>query len=196
MGRCAKLLPRSRTGKVSIRSPHKSKGRHGGASRRLKSRKFQSAPLTKARGDGRPQPCSTSTSSFNPLPSQKQGETPKRNQHTTPTRFQSAPLTKARGDQFNARSLNCVTIRFNPLPSQKQGETSAWAAGGYADVRFNPLPSQKQGETSNFAMNFTEIQVSIRSPHKSKGRLAAMHTFKPRRMFQSAPLTKARGDSH
>ena len=60
---------------------------------------FQSAPLTKARGDfargesmGEPQ-------RFNPLPSQKQGET--------------------RAPSFFSRKTFC----FNPLPSQKQGET-------------------------------------------------------------------------
>ena len=60
-------------------------------------------------------------------------------------RFQSAPLTKARGDIL-------ATVAFS-LPNS-----------------FNPLPSQKQGETvySNEACKV--FVVSIRSPHKSKGR--------------------------
>ena len=59
--------------------------------------------------------------------------------------FQSAPLTKARGD-VGARRPPARTTGFNPLPSQKQGET----------------PSTLGGRTAR--------HVSIRSPHKSKGR--------------------------
>ena len=59
--------------------------------------------------------------------------------------FQSAPLTKARGD-------DCL-VEDIPL----------------AD-RFNPLPSQKQGETTTTKRVWPDVVVSIRSPHKSKGR--------------------------
>ena len=86
---------------------------------------------------------------FNPLPSQKQGETPLglvRLQFLL--RFQSAPLTKARGD-FNEHLEGDAERGFNPLPSQKQGET----------------------QVHEVAVDFE--YVSIRSPHKSKGRLLA-----------------------
>ena len=38
---------------------------------------------------------------------------------------------------------------------------------------FNPLPSQKQGETRVEHIDLIHVLVSIRSPHKSKGRLYA-----------------------
>ena len=60
---------------------------------------FQSAPLTKARGDG-------------------DWETPEWEDNV----FQSAPLTKARGDGAGTPSAP-VDPCFNPLPSPKQGET-------------------------------------------------------------------------
>ena len=92
--------------RVSIRSPHKSKGRRSGPWVILIFlAKFQSAPLTKARGDsGRFEFISRSEPRFNPLPSQKQGET--------------------LGLGFSQpRARFC----FNPLPSQKQGETIAYS---------------------------------------------------------------------
>ena len=63
----------------------------------------------------------------------------------SPDMFQSAPLTKARGDGFGR--------------------------GHHAGIRcFNPLPSQKQGETAHQLSRGDSSIVSIRSPHKSKGR--------------------------
>ena len=59
---------------------------------------------------------------------------------------------------------------------------------------FNPLLSQKQGETDVAHTEQALLIVSIRSSHKSKGRpptAAGTFTFE---LFQSAPLTKARGD--
>ena len=67
---------------------------------------FQSAPLTKARGDaGATRPYGP-VKGFNPLPSQKQGE--------TCSRKKRAPLRAS----------------FNPLPSQKQGETHRGLCAG------------------------------------------------------------------
>ena len=86
---------------VSIRSPHRSKGRPIVPTYRFYGNMFQSAPLTEARGDGQAGPVPTAT-----------------------VEFQSAPLTEARGDlivEVVYRSLN----GFNPLPSPKQGETSS-----------------------------------------------------------------------
>ena len=60
---------------VSIRSPHKSKGRPKARAYSTFSSLFQSAPLTKARGDPLGDFSMVTASGFNPLPSQKQGET-------------------------------------------------------------------------------------------------------------------------
>ena len=203
---------------VSIRSPHKSKGRHPATSD-LKIHgivSIRSPHKSKGRQDF--QRVSTCYISFNPLPSQKQGE-------TCPHR---RPNPRHR----------C----FNPLPSQKQGETTQWrillrAIGvsirsphkskgrllslidvrlngqvsirsphkskgrHYPDQRhkyypqcFNPLPSQKQGETPYLHHSQSVASVSIRSPHKSKGRPTRTNRSNDLGKFQSAPLTKARGD--
>ena len=61
--------------------------------------------------------------------------------------------------------------------------------------RFNPLPSQKQGETLCSSAVSWQQKVSIRSPHKSKGRPEPDVRSDLFEQFQSAPLTKARGDS-
>ena len=108
---------------------------------------------------------------------------------------------------------------FNPLPSPKQGETARQRLSDWKDYCFNPLPSPKQGETFTRTLALEPSTVSIRSPHRSKGRrgghgvcdgLAAVSIRSPHRSkgrpqglapqsrcahaFQSAPLTEARGD--
>ena len=60
--------------------------------------------------------------------------------------------------------------------------------------RFNPLPSPKQGETRVAVLVHWPGIVSIRSPHQSKGRLPIFTALTSHILFQSAPLTKARGD--
>ena len=137
---------RPRRSKVSIRSPHKSKGRRES-----------------------PRGC------------------------TYDPRFQSAPLTKARGDA-KLRAYCRFGKGFNPLPSQKQGETEVLFWVGVKVKCFNPLPSQKQGETHSPISIRRPKMVSIRSPHKSKGRPIPTSKFLLDSKFQSAPLTKARGD--
>ena len=107
---------------------------------------------------------------FNPLPSQKQGE------------------TCCIYNTHNTRKS------FNPLPSQKQGETPPAAGHGDPTPRFNPLPSQKQGETALLKRLQRRDDVSIRSPHRSKGRPSCCWTWRSHAAFQSAPLTEARGD--
>ena len=84
---------------VSIRSPHRSKGRPPPVDTLYRASKFQSAPLTEARGDCAAHTVQLHQPSFNPLPSPKQGET------------QSL--------DFRPALCSC----FNPLPSPKQGET-------------------------------------------------------------------------
>ena len=161
----------SRRGGVSIRSPHKSKGRPSCNRTRAMSRKFQSAPLTKARGDADRRPGGPAPPGFNPLPSQKQGETP-------------AP-----------RAHRGTLLGFNPLPSQKQGETRGAISALRTDEAFQSAPLTKaRGDSSTPHRRIAACTVSIRSPHKSKGRLQWLWTPIVDVGFQSAPLTKARGD--
>ena len=86
-------------GEVSIRSPHRSKGRPNEWHVSILLIKFQSAPLTEARGDA-----------------------PRAESSVGYAEFQSAPLTEARGDSVSLSSV-VIIWRFNPLPSPKQGET-------------------------------------------------------------------------
>ena len=159
-------------------------------------KRFQSAPLTEARGDCTRRPRAWSHRCFNPLPSPKQGETDSkrkkkgikyvsiRSPHRSKGRhclvpglarvyeFQSAPLTEARGDRCRRGDwghLFAVSIRS---PHRSKG---------------------RQPWVTRFAAR--EV-VSIRSPHRSKGR----RVYEPKAgwvyLFQSAPLTEARGDPY
>ena len=124
----------------------------------------------KARGDTLSRPLARIPSCFNPLPSQKQGETAYRPDSPQTGMFQSAPLTKARGDRVQRTAAGVrfrVSIR-SPHKSKGRRLPSIASSGGGC--------------------------VSIRSPHKSKGRLAAGGGCGRAVEFQSAPLTKARGD--
>ena len=108
---------------VSIRSPHRSKGRFGidlGLSG-PKVVSIRSPHRSKGRCHVR-RGCHERIARFNPLPSPKQGEI-SRNLASLRNSllFQSAPLTEARGDQSECRN-SLVCRSFNPLPSPKQGE--------------------------------------------------------------------------
>ena len=135
-------------GNVSIRSPHRSKGRRGGLRLNGCTEMFQSAPLTEARGD-------------------YSWAHERRASHS----FQSAPLTEARGD----------AIRFTP-------------AAGSIDVSIRS-PHRSKGRPRTRVGSSTKSAVSIRSPHRSKGRLCYTWQLLSFRRFQSAPLTEARGDA-
>ena len=133
---------------VSIRSPHRSKGRLIWMPTRRALSKFQSAPLTEARGDVLRCSWRPHLKWFQSAPlTEARGDLSAGVSGRCHPVFQSAPLTEARGDG-EGRSVVHRTYSFNPLPSPKQGETfigctllPLWPR------RFNPLPSPKQGET-------------------------------------------------
>ena len=132
---------------VSIRSPHRSKGRRAGSGRSPHAFK-----------------------GFNPLPSPKQGETNSFCKHI---------------------ALLYVSIRS---PHRSKGRLAGWGFDYPSRLSFNPLPSPKQGETSLPGIFSSGGLVSIRSPHRSKGRLLLAACGGCADKFQSAPLTEARGD--
>ena len=165
---------------VSIRSPHRSKGRCLTQSMMI-----------------------VSFHCFNPLPSPKQGEIdigpaqPQslrvsiRSPHRSKGRliwpaitasrcaFQSAPLTEARGDSCSACEW-CRAQRFNPLPSPKQGEILlGHAAPVLPCPRFNPLPSPKQGEISACTIsNRTLISCFNPLPSPKQGEIHPRDTLR------------------
>ena len=211
-----------RRGRVSIRSPHQSKGETSiMTAPAMAHHLFQSAPLTKARGDSVKIAASTSSSSFNPLPSPKQGETqavssqphlsasfnplPSPKQGETyvralpivgPLLFQSAPLTKARGDAIlgiSRRPSALVSIRS---PHQSKGRRDKNPYLCICPTRFNPLPSPKQGETlSETTRTFCGSRFQSAPLTKARGDQSCPGLTSAMSLFQSAPLTKARGDS-
>ena len=155
---------------VSIRSPHRSKGRHLLEAKDCIVRSFQSAPLTEARGDlGHFQEPSRGAG-FNPLPSPKQGET----------------------DRLRVE-LPCFKVSIRS-PHRSKGRRRFGYGCGRLGAGFNPLPSPKQGETITSVLSFPLVGVSIRSPHRSKGRRNPIRARGKFAEFQSAPLTEARGD--
>ena len=108
--------------------------------------------------------------------------------------FQSAPLTEARGDAGQG-AARAGTAKFQSAPlTEARGDrplrpdTAPWSG-------FNPLPSPKQGETATGSLRRGPSEVSIRSPHRSKGRPKDRCTQNLAERFQSAPLTEARGDA-
>ena len=133
---------------------------------------FQSAPLTEARGDRARPAVARHLLRFNPLPSPKQGETSSYPYtHRAYRRFQSAPLTEARGDSPMVLPIQRQTS-FNPLPSPKQGETCLRRSMSEVWVRFQSAPlTEARGDINVRGLGETEDLVSIRSPHRSKGRL-------------------------
>ncbi len=159
---------------------------------------FQSAPLTEARGDHHGKTNGGTAPSFNPLPSPKQGETPFQAQAARElNQFQSAPLTEARGDFLRLLSgKNLPQFQSAPLTEARGDRRICSIRSGPSWTSFNPLPSPKQGETKLLPLGRSDWRVSIRSPHRSKGRLHPRHrSGRACAKFQSAPLTEARGDS-
>ena len=159
--------------KVSIRSPHQSKGRRG----RLRLLLWILCVSIRS-------------------PHQSKGRRPVPRRRRPPsTEFQSAPLTKARGDR-GGRSAHAPVSRFNPLPSPKQGET----VGEKRQVIYIQVsirsPHQSKGRLLYGRSLRLDLLVSIRSPHQSKGRQRLVVPYAPGQRFQSAPLTKARGDCY
>ena len=179
---------------------------------------FQSAPLTKARGDFIPGRPFARWCGFNPLPSQKQGETkfPSSGCHlrgvsirsphkskgrrassrpTTPSAaFQSAPLTKARGDRREYRyQCGQTTVSIRSPHKSKGRQPSPQKSTAPCGFQSAPL-TKARGDLASRRSTIRPQQVSIRSPHKSKGRPKGVIPTNYSSMFQSAPLTKARGD--
>ena len=181
---------------VSIRSPHKSKGRREWPPSEARSKRVSIRSPHKSKG--RPQL---------PEPEREIADVSIRSPHKSKGRpsaamiswaqglFQSAPLTKARGDSERVPA-GTTRYSFNPLPSQKQGETAAVLVGDRPVEVSIRSPHKSKGRPKSKGQPKHYCSVSIRSPHKSKGRPPLPSLFWTHTAFQSAPLTKARGDIH
>ena len=132
---------------------------------------FQSAPLTKARGDVQPPQVEGEHASFNPLPSPKQGET----------------------DDLTKKSVIIFIVSIRS-PHQSKGRQIRELQRDAQILVSIRSPHQSKGRHLRPAGLNGECNVSIRSPHQSKGRPWWPDAVRDRLEFQSAPLTKARGD--
>ena len=203
---------------VSIRSPYRSKGRLKAEKARMLEVKFQSAPLTEARGDPFWPPRPPRYYGFNPLPLPKQGETlalPVQHKSQTvsirsPYRskerryrwsngvcgqeFQSAPLTEARGD-LGAMVTYISDSLFQSAPLTEARGDLGVASPTQIPNRFNPLPLPKQGERLSVHTNPVCTSWFQSAPlTEARGDLDVAVDVTAVVMFQSAPLTEARGD--
>ena len=112
---------------VSIRSPHRSRGRHDEWHEEANRDMFQSAPPTEAGGDLRGL---AAVAAFGNVsirsPHRSRGRRAVSREIGRYSKFQSAPPTEAGGDTcfWGVAARACC---FNPLPPPKQGETPAFA---------------------------------------------------------------------
>ena len=181
---------------------------------------FQSAPLTEARGDLTCRRWTRCQKGFNPLPSPKQGETPRlfrfrvrrfvsiRSPHRSKGRrqftgldalhypFQSAPLTEARGDRAALGHRPPQNwFQSAPLTEARGDKRQKNTPGRETGVSIRS-PHRSKGRRLSIRESEAKALVSIRSPHRSKGRPQRDRSApRPPNLFQSAPLTEARGDS-
>ena len=169
----------SRSYSVSIRSPYRSKGRWVASPVQAGDlSSFNPLPLPKQGEIRIPSSHASDRDGFNPLPLPKQGEM-RIETAGGPTAhrsmFQSAPLTEARGD---VRIESGLDPPLRPLVSIRS-------------------PYRSKGRCRWSCRLIQVAWVSIRSPYRSKGRFRIRDTKIPDpdgSVFQSAPLTEARGD--
>ena len=169
-GETHRAFPRG--SQVSIRSPHRSKGRP----KLIKC--FNPLPSPKQGETADQGGYGVEHLCFNPLPSPKQGETfSDLHDATDAIKFQSAPLTEARGDP-SQRAGASLPVLFQSAPlTEARGDPRRWPLS-CTSWGFNPLPSPKQGETSRVRLGVLVVDVSIRSPHRSKGRPISWIVFR------------------
>ena len=157
---------------VSIRSPHRSKGRQGLRAQTAQTAQFQSAPLTEARGDSAAS-CesvkSTTVSIRSPHRSKGRLIVAGRLIGLGMVSIRSPHRSKGRRREITISvwKLTC----FNPLPSPKQGETIKSRNVHTATRAFQSAPlTEARGDRRFFSDSDPAQTVSIRSPHRSKGR--------------------------
>ena len=166
------LSPNPNPIRVSIRSPHRGEGRSRSKKDCGGCLRFQSAPLTEARGDRSATRKDSRSKPFQSAPlTEARGDqaeasadadhgcvsirSPHRGEgryffaHVRKTYgvFQSAPLTEARGDSRSTIARPSPS-GFNPLPSPRRGEIHRHPRAGRWHRSFNPLPSPRRGEMS------------------------------------------------
>ena len=132
---------------------------------------FQSAPLTKARGDLVAQEHVVGGAGVSiRSPHQSKGRQSAIAHPTHGFGFQSAPLTKARGDSF-IRWDTSISLVFQSAPLTKARGDLRVLSHYWVSTKFQSAPLTKaRGDALGEQVDQQVISVSIRSPHQSKGR--------------------------
>ena len=150
-GDISAFLSKRRQRDVSIRSPHRSKGRHAC---------FDCGKVIRG--------C------FNPLPSPKQGETRAVAEliaKVGEVSIRSPHRSKGRPGGWPTDPGLSINVSIRSPHRSKGRPRILWGDDDDDLRRFNPLPSPKQGETIKLPLcRPCDTSVSIRSPHRSKGR--------------------------
>ena len=107
--------------------------------------------------------------------------------------FQSAPLTEARGDPSVTASLIALSVFQSAPLTEARGDTCPPPQNAWRHRSFNPLPSPKQGETAGPKLIHSLFAVSIRSPHRSKGRRWACTGWAARRSVSIRSPHRSKG---
>ena len=183
--------------RVSIRSPHRSKGRQRLKRTRPRRAKFQSAPLTEARGDPELAAVAVLVLVSIRSPHRSKGRPLRRGADWRRSqRVSIRSPHRSKGRPSLAYSLECPAMSgFNPLPSPKQGETQPrgrLVARLPAVELFQSAPlTEARGDQEKRGIFHTSyLGVSIRSPHRSKGRIKLRIIDAAPVCFISAPLTR------
>ena len=195
-GRCGLFKLLRGQPQVSIRSPYRSKGRCWPSIFSSSNPPFQSAPLTEARGDPATRSAYQAPMSFNPLPLPKQGEI--LNLQTTDPKLlvsiRSPYRSKGRCGYWSSDGQPCqVSIRS---PYRSKGRFMFVPLLIRSINCFNPLPLPKQGEIPACVTRFTASVMFQSAPlTEARGDKQSAEAIKKAIEFQSAPLTEARGDA-
>ena len=180
---------------VSIRSPHRSKGRLLGSI--LSTLLGLVSIRSPHRSKGRPDDCEAGDMASKVSirsPHRSKGRHVRLPDWRLYVTFQSAPLTEARGDLYDiAYVIDCGDVSIRS-PHRSKGRPSAQAHSFSGEAVSIRSPHRSKGRRGNYNASRTYSIVSIRSPHRSKGRPSVSQWWYSRLMFQSAPLTEARGD--
>ena len=110
------------------------------------------------------------------------------------TRFQSAPLTEARGDARSKLLRQCVAAFQSAPLTEARGDFRVFGVSSRQFLVSIRSPDRSQGRCARPAISYGGPAVSIRSPDRSQGRWRTSRSQRPVSVFQSAPLTEARGD--
>ncbi len=197
---------------VSIRAPELSPGRPKGPLGDFALSKFQSAPRSYPRGDHYEPQRNRHHSVSIRAPELSPGRPFAHHQRAAGPMFQSAPRSYPRGDP--AHAVHAITLcsfnprpgaipgatwslvadstgcqRFNPRPGAIPGATRASSAIPAGRKCFNPRPGAIPGATTPEGPASHCLNVSIRAPELSPGRLRPNQLGKPQVVCSRIPRT-------